>query len=149
MSILDTITGIGIKETLDGIGSLATSIRAAITGDNPLTAEQRADLERKTIELHKLIADISAKIDRIKGDIIIAEAKGDSWLQRNWRPMLMCAFGFIVVNNYIISPYLQALFGFSVHLDLPPAMWDLLKIGVGGYIVGRSVEKGIERWKSA
>jgi len=32
-------------------------------------------------------------------------------------------------------------------LPLPPDMWELLKIGVGGYIVGRSVEKGVKVWK--
>lgn len=28
------------------------------------------------------------------------------------------------------------------------AVFDLLKIGIGGYIVGRSVEKGIKVWKN-
>jgi hypothetical protein len=48
----------------------------------------------------------------------------------------------IIANNYIIHPYL-ALFapGKSLQLILPPEMWSLLKIGVGGYVVGRSVEK--------
>jgi hypothetical protein len=26
-------------------------------------------------------------------------------------------------------------------------MWELLKIGVGGYVVGRSVEKGVKVWR--
>lgn len=78
--------------------------------------------------------------------VIIAEAKG-GWLQRNWRPMLMTAFGAIIVNNYILAPYLQAMFSFSVNLEIPPDMWDLLKIGIGGYIVGRSTEKAVEAWK--
>lgn len=74
--------------------------------------------------------------------IIVAEAKGESWLQRNWRPMLMCLFGVIVANNYIIHPWLGVPM-----LPLPPDMWELLKIGVGGYVVGRSVEKGIRQWR--
>ena len=47
----------------------------------------------------------------------------------------------IIVNNYILAPYLQAAFGWSVTLDLPPEMWTLLTVGVGGYVVGRSGEK--------
>lgn len=74
--------------------------------------------------------------------VIRAEAGGDSWLQRNWRPMLMCLFGVIIANNYIVVP----LFG-SPMADIPPDMWDLLKLGVGGYVMGRSVEKGIRVWK--
>lgn len=81
-------------------------------------------------------------------DIIVAEIKSGSWLAQNWRPMLMCLFGAIIANNYLIHPYV-ALFwpGSSVSLDIPPDMWALLKIGIGGYVVGRSVEKGVKVWK--
>jgi hypothetical protein len=73
--------------------------------------------------------------------IILAEAKG-GWLQRNWRPTLMMTFMIIIANNYIVHPYLQLFApGKSLALELPPEMWSLLKIGVGGYVVGRSVEK--------
>lgn len=75
--------------------------------------------------------------------IILAEAQGDSWLQRNWRPMLMCLFGLIVANNYMVAP----LFGTPL-ADIPPDMWDLLKLGIGGYVLGRSVEKGVAVWKA-
>ena len=74
--------------------------------------------------------------------IIEAEARGESWLQRNWRPLLMCLFGLIVANNYVVSPL------FSTPMaDIPPDMCDLLKLGVGGYVLGRSVEKGARAWK--
>jgi hypothetical protein len=75
--------------------------------------------------------------------IIVAEAQGESWLQRNWRPLLMCLFGIIVANNFIVVP----LFG-TPSAAIPPDMWDLLKIGIGGYVVGRSVEKGVKVWKA-
>lgn len=81
--------------------------------------------------------------------VIRAEAEGESWLQRNWRPLLMCVFGAIVANNYILAPYMQALFSFSVALAVPEPMWELLKLGVGGYILGRSGEKAIRAWREA
>lgn len=74
--------------------------------------------------------------------IIVAEAKGDSWLQRSWRPLLMVLFGVIIANNYLVVP----LFG-TPAAAIPPDMWDLLKLGVGGYVLGRSVEKGVKVWK--
>ena len=74
--------------------------------------------------------------------IIVAEAQGDSWLQRNWRPLLMVLFGIIIANNYILVP----IFG-TPAADIPPDMWDLLKLGVGGYVAGRTVEKGLNSWK--
>lgn len=74
--------------------------------------------------------------------VIAAEAAGESWLQRSWRPMLMCLFGVIVANNYVIAP----LFG-AARAEIPPDMWDLLKLGVGGYVIGRSAEKGVKTWR--
>lgn len=76
--------------------------------------------------------------------IILAEANGESWLQRNWRPLLMLSVVAIIVNNYILVPYL-VMFGVAAPLlDLPVQLWELLTIGVGGYVVGRSVEKVAE-----
>lgn len=74
-------------------------------------------------------------------DIVVAEAQGQSYLQRNWRPILMLVFTSIVANNYILAPYLDAIFNWSVTLEPPEQLWQLLNIGVGGYIVGRSAEK--------
>ena len=88
-----------------------------------------------------------AEIIKYQSDVIIAEAKGDSWLQRNWRPSLMVVFGFIVANNYIIAPYLSAMFGWEVVLEIPEQLGGLLSLGVGGYIGGRTVEKVIKVWK--
>ena len=59
--------------------------------------------------------------------------------------MLTCIT--IIANNYVLYPYMRAIFGWGVALDLPEALWELLKIGVGGYVVGRSVEKGIDLWR--
>lgn len=74
--------------------------------------------------------------------IIRAEAQGGSWLQRNWRPLLMVLFGVIIANNYLVVP----LFG-TPSAAIPPDMWALLKLGIGGYVVGRSAEKAIKTWK--
>lgn len=74
--------------------------------------------------------------------VIVAEAQGESWLQRNWRPLLMVMFGVIIANNYIVVPIFN-----TPAADIPPDMWALLKLGVGGYVVGRTVEKGLKTWK--
>jgi len=54
----------------------------------------------------------------------------------------------ILANNYVLAPYLGAIFGVEVMLNLPDPLWQLLMIGVGGYVAGRSVEKGIRHWKN-
>lgn len=73
--------------------------------------------------------------------IIQAEAQGASWLQRNWRPLLMCSFILILVNNYVLLPYAAALGAPIQPLELPTGAWALLTTGVGGYIGGRTLEK--------
>jgi hypothetical protein len=81
-------------------------------------------------------------IEEIKASagIITTEAKG-SWLQRNWRPMLMLTVIFIIFNNYVLFPYLSMFTDKAVILELPGGLWALLNVGVGGYVGGRSVEK--------
>lgn len=65
----------------------------------------------------------------------MAEISGNS-LQRNWRPIVMLTFAFIIVYRYFISP----IFNFPA-IELPGPFWDLLSVGMGGYVIGRSVEK--------
>ena len=76
------------------------------------------------------------EIERLKVSSITAEANSDSWLTASWRPLLMTMFGLIIFINYIGHP----IFGWP-KAEIPPDMWDLLKLGVGGYTAGRSIEK--------
>jgi len=82
------------------------------------------------------------------GSIIRAETQSGSWLAVNWRPMLMCLFGLIIFNNYVLYPYLSLFFEEAPVLAIPADMWVLLKIGVGGYVVGRSAEKVTQIYKN-
>ena len=70
-------------------------------------------------------------------DVVVAEAQGESWLQRNWRPITMLSFVSIIINNYLLLPYVPGV----VPLELPEGMWGLLTVGLGGYVVGRTFEK--------
>ncbi len=76
-----------------------------------------------------------------KGNVIAAEAGSKSALARSWRPALMYMFMTIIGINYIISPLLASVGVNVVTLQMPPDMWTLLEIGLGGYVVGRSGEK--------
>lgn len=82
-----------------------------------------------------------------KSKVIIAEAQSDHKLAAIWRPVVMLIFATIVANNYIIYPYLSLFWESAPKLDLPPDLWDLLKIGLGGYVVGRTTEKAVKAWR--
>jgi len=144
MGILTNLLTGGVGELLKGAGSLAKDIRTAITGEEAIPPQLRIDLDTKIIELEGKIRDADTKLAEHQSNIIIAEAQGKSWLQRNWRPLLMLCIIGIVANNYILFPYLNLFFKKAIVLSLPDHLWSLLKIGVGGYIVGRSAEKVTE-----
>lgn len=101
-------------------------------------------------ELMKESMNAESEFYKAAGGIIKAEAQGESWMQRNWRPVTMLTFVFIIANNYIIAPYvmfLSSMFGYHVELptlDIPEGMWTLLSIGIGGYITSRGVEKTVK-----
>lgn len=81
-------------------------------------------------------------------NIIVAEASSEHWLVAAWRPITMLVFVTIVGNNYLIYPYLALFWNDAPVLTLPPDLWDLLKIGLGGYVVGRSAEKIVKSYAS-
>lgn len=86
--------------------------------------------------------EYEAKIAEQQASVIRAEAQGQSWLQRNWRPLLMLSLTVILINNYIFVPYLSTAFPDKIKvLEFPAGFWGLLTLGVGGYIAGRTVEK--------
>ena len=121
------------------IGPLLTGLLGVID-KSVEDKDQAAAIKAK---LNEMALTGSLKELEAAASIIVAEAQGESWLQRNWRPLLMVLFGAIVANNYVLVP----IFG-TPSADIPPDMWDLLKLGVGGYVLGRSAEKGVKAWKS-
>ena len=129
------------------IGPVASLIDSLHTSD-----EEKLIMKAKLMEIEKdtisKAIDFEETLINAKRDIIVAEAQGESWLQRNWRPILMLVCVIIVANNYIVFPYLHLVFPESVMmLELPDWLWKLMMLGVGGYIAGRSGEKIVDNWK--
>ncbi len=127
MSWLGKVFGGGIGETAAGFGSLAKYLRTAITGLDP--------------EIQGKIELIIARLTELQASVVVAELQSGAWLAQNWRPITMLTFVAIIANNYILYPYLSLFWGKAPVLEIPPDMWGLLKIGLGGYVVGRSGEK--------
>ncbi|SDL07004.1 Holin of 3TMs, for gene-transfer release [Maridesulfovibrio ferrireducens] len=78
--------------------------------------------------------------------VMLAEMSGN-WLQRSWRPILMLTIIAIVANNYLLYPYMALFWAEAPRLELPPQLWSLMELGLGGYVVGRSTEKVIKTWR--
>uniref|UniRef100_A0A6M3KQL0 Putative structural protein n=1 Tax=viral metagenome TaxID=1070528 RepID=A0A6M3KQL0_9ZZZZ len=96
--------------------------------------------DKATIELMQL--QTSGELAKIaeQSKVVVAEAQSQSVIARNWRPIMMLVFVFIIFNNYILVPYAGMFHVIIPALAIPEKMWSLLEIGIGGYIVGRSGE---------
>ncbi|MFT2089459.1 3TM-type holin [Paraglaciecola sp. 2405UD69-4] len=90
-------------------------------------------------ELLAKVIDYENQLLKSKTDIITAEATGQSWMQRNWRPITMLTFLALVVFDS---------FGWLPN-PLAKEAWTLLQIGLGGYVAGRSAEKMTQQYLKA
>ncbi|SFU01442.1 3TM-type holin [Halomonas saccharevitans] len=119
------------------LGTVAGPVMEVI--DQAVTDKDQAN--RLKAELRRRLINQQDAALQARMKVILAEATGESWLQRNWRPLLMTVIVAIVANNYLLAPYLGAMFGVGLQLELPEQLWNLMTLGVGGYIAGRSGEK--------
>ncbi|MFB6317716.1 3TM-type holin [Saccharicrinis sp. FJH54] len=128
MSILTKIFSDSAKDILNEGGKIVDS----------LTTNTEDKLKAKN-ELTNIVLTSLNKIQNAQKEIIMSETQGTK-LQRSWRPIVMLAFAFIVVYSYFIQP---AFFPKAIQMTdvIKPEFWELLKLGLGGYVIGRSAEK--------
>lgn len=94
--------------------------------------------EKKALETSVVKSVVEYLDDEVKGRLSIVESESRGiWLQRAWRPIVMLVFTFIIL--------------LGVFVDLPllkdsSQFWDLLELGLGGYVIGRSAEKITGGW---
>lgn len=110
----------------------------------PEDKDKRAEIER---EISMALISNSAQIEQAAASVILAEAKSEHWITATWRPILMLTITAIVGWNYLLAPLVELAVRLFVGdqipltIPLPDELWNLLMIGVGGYVVGRSAEK--------
>lgn len=125
MNLIDILGFLGgiINPVKDIITNLHTSDAEKMTLTNQMVSIQNTMAAK--------VLDYETQLLKAQASIVTAEATGQSWLQRNWRPITMLTFLVLVVMD-------------SLNLlqnRLAPQAWTLLQIGLGGYVVGRSAEK--------
>jgi len=111
------------------------------------SVEDKDLAEKLKSQITSQMLDNNSKELQSAASIIQTEASSKHWLTATWRPALMWICIIVIFNNYILLPFANIIFGASVELSIPDPMWNLLTIGVGGYIAGRSGEKIAQNWK--
>ena len=94
-------------------------------------------------EAVKLLMEHRHEIEQAAAQIIQTEAASRHWLAANWRPLLMLTFGALIVARWMgwTAPNLSE----AEYLKL----WDIVELGIGGYVIGRSAEKVLPRLADA
>lgn len=86
-------------------------------------------------EAEKAKVNMALTMFAAQADIVKTEAASSNWLAASWRPITMLTFTALIVARWFgwAAPNLSE----AEYLKL----WDIVQLGLGGYVVGRSVEK--------
>lgn len=98
--------------------------------------EERLALKAQLLTIQtKVVSEVieaEKEMMQAQAKIIETEAASPHWLTSAWRPITMLTFLVLIVLAQL-----------GVTNPVPPEMWPLLKLGLGGYVIGRSLEKTI------
>ncbi len=111
----------GASEVLNGVDKVL---------DTTITNEGEKLQAKK--EISDIVLGSLNKLQEMQKQVLLSETSGN-WLQRSWRPIVMLTFTVVVVIG-VFNPDI-------VYLQKGSEFWDLLKLGLGGYVIGRSAEK--------
>jgi len=97
----------------------------------------QAQRDAAKLELFKAAQAGDLALLAAQSGIVTAEANSDSWIAKSWRPILMLTFGALIVARWFgwAAPNLAE--------DEYLKLWDIVQLGLGGYVIGRSVEKTV------
>lgn len=121
MGMIEKILGSGIG------GQIAEIVNKRIP-DRDLA--QKLEHEITTLVITKQAEAVTAAAEIVK-----TEAGSGNWLASSWRPITMLTFVALIVARWLgwSAPNLSEAEVLS--------LWDIVELGLGGYVVGRSVEK--------
>ena len=122
-----------IWNLIGSIGGKVLDIVDGVVEDKDEANRLKFEIQRQLIENKSSELEASAKI-------VLAEAQG-SWLQRNWRPLLMVTFAGLVVAHWF------GLTAPNIPESVQNSLLNIVMVGVGGYVVGRSGEKIADKFK--
>lgn len=97
--------------------------------------EDKLKAEELQNQITLALMNNQAALDQAAASNVKAEIASSSWLARNWRPIMMMTFLILIVFRW---------FGWNAPAMSPAEYieaWGLLKLGMGGYIGGRTIEK--------
>lgn len=121
-NLLTKIFSTGAKELTNSIGNVIDNL--STSDDEKLKAKK---------EISEVALNALTRVSELQSEVLKTEMQGN-WLQRSWRPILMLTFGALLVMKWLgITD--------TVAMEIELALMDIIQLGLGGYVVGRSAEK--------
>lgn len=103
--------------------------------DKDLANQIKAELAQRAMNMDM------AELDAQKS-IIVAEAESSNVLTSSWRPLTMlCLVGCVMAHWLGFTPP-------NLPNEQVLALLDIVQVGLGGYVIGRSAEKVAKVWKA-
>lgn len=121
--------------------ALISGIGTAINGLFGFKGDQ-AKTVQEALKVLESVNSTDGQAMTAAADALSAILTNGSWLERNWRPMFMVVLMVLVLCSFFgwVPPHLND--------TMSPTMqqiWDLLKIGLGGYLPCRTIEKIVQQ----
>ncbi len=132
--ILDILAG-PVKGLIDGAIGIINSIKGGSPEEKNAAALALTQLQ---IEFQGKLVEADLEVAKAQRDVIVAEAQGNSFLQRNWRPITMLFFCTLIGTVVWTGGFVN---GHQLDPNFVAEMMSIIKLGLGGYVVGRSAEK--------
>lgn len=146
MKLFDIIKKTGssiIRDVVPGGGILIDAVNTLLPKDRRLptnasgrdieNAVQDLPPEQRAALLERQF-DVDEALIKARSETIVAEASNEQFLPSNWRPITMLAFvGMIGGYWFGLTPEIPS--------EAVADMFELVKLGLGGYVIGRSAEK--------
>jgi hypothetical protein len=115
--------------------SILASVGSTVVKSLFPNPEDQQKRDEATQKFTLAIMENAQAIEQAAASIVKAEAASQHWLAANWRPITMLVFVGLIVARW---------FGFAAP-NLAEAeylaLWDIVQLGLGGYVIGRSAEK--------
>ena len=107
-------------------------------------AKMQLEMEKLLIEEEK---NLQAQMETVNATMRAEIASGNKFVS-SWRPLCGYTVALLIINNFVLVPYLKA-FGLDiVFLEVPPMVWSVLLAVTGISALTRGWEK-VEKIKSS
>ncbi len=137
MGLFDILAG-PVNALLGSVGSIIDDLHTS--GEEKLQA--KLALAQLETGFQLAVIDAEKTIIEEQASIVRAEAQSESALTRMWRPITMLAFvGLLFLRWFGLTPD-------NLSQSEVLAVFDIVKIGIGGYVVSRGVEKSVSTWRN-